>query len=65
VTRVAFTNIRHQAPKDFVLFRMGKEFNYLGFNGLVKGVTVFFGPGSYVHDVDGLNQVASQQIPKP
>jgi hypothetical protein len=41
---------------------MGAEFNYIGFNGQVKGVSFYFGKSSYLHDSSELDLLASQKI---
>lgn len=65
IKRVAFTGFSHMPLPQYVMFRMGKDLTYEGFNGAVSGLILGFGGKAYVHDVDDLNALLVQKFIKP
>jgi hypothetical protein len=53
------TEIGHKQIPGYAKFRMGAEFSYPGFNGLIKGLFVRFDEGAYIKNVDSIKQLIS------
>lgn len=65
VKRVAFTGFSHKPIGPNLVFKIGKDLTYEGFNGLVSGVVVGIGGAFYVHDVDKLEEAVKFRFPIP
>lgn len=48
-----------------MILKIGKDFNYEGFPGLVTGLVLSVGTGSYVHDAEGLADAVKFRFPMP
>lgn len=65
VRRVSMNNIRHKPLNDYVVFRLGRQFNYLGVNGIIQRLNVILGEGSYVGDEESLGKLIQTMFPQP
>lgn len=65
VVRAMVSEVRHELLPGHATFTMGKEFRYMGFNGLVKGLIVRFDRTAYISSEDDLVALTESVNRKP